>query len=217
MKWLRWLAVAVLLLAAWISWDLLNPRTHDLREFDGHEVARLETAMWRSYYDHQPVRLFGELTELLRTQYGFPFWRSVEGGFYAARAAEVFQAGHNRGEYMRALPDLVTYYGLVRRTSTQAFDVNRAASLELEWWIVHRERDTYGKAALDKSLADLQAAIYQRPVEVFAEHAISRADAMVLRDVRAESGAPSSDDWRQIGKLLDVSWVSAQKVVSGPR
>lgn len=216
-SWLRTVLFAVVVLAGWISWDLAGPQTHDLRDFDGHEVARLETGMWRSYYDHRPVKLFGELTELLRTQYGFPFWRSVVGGFYAARAAEVFQAGHNRSEYMQALPDLVSYYQLVRQTSRQPFDVANAAKLELEWWIIHRERHKYGKEALDKSLADLQAAIYKRSPDEFAQHAVARADAMVLRDVRAESGAPSPDDWRQIGKLLDISWVSAQGVVGAAR
>jgi hypothetical protein len=28
--------------------DLSDKGRHDLRQFDGHEVARLETAMWRS-------------------------------------------------------------------------------------------------------------------------------------------------------------------------
>ena len=108
-RWLRWLGIAVLLLCAWIAWDLVDPRTHDAREFDGHEVARIETETWRSYYDHQPVKLFAQLTELLRMQYGFPFRRSALGAFYAARAAVVFQAGHARPDYTRALPDLVRY------------------------------------------------------------------------------------------------------------
>jgi hypothetical protein len=215
--WLGGLGVGFLLLASWILWDLFNPRTHDLRKFDGHEVARLETAMWRSYYDHQPVKLFGQLTQLLRTQYGFPFWRSVAGGFYAARAAEVFQTGHARAEYMRALPDLVSYYTLVHRTTTPPFDVNKTAALELEWWIIHRERATYGKKELDQSLADLQAEIYGRPAGDFAEHAGARADAMELRDERAESGSPSADDWRRIGQMLDVSWTSIQRTVAGAR
>lgn len=216
-SWWRCFVFAIVVLAGWIWWDLGGPQSHDLRDFDGHEVARLETAMWRSYYDHRPVKLFSELTELLRRQYGFPFWRSVAGGFYAARAAEVFQEGHNRSEYMRALPDLVSYYKLIRQTSRQPLDVAHAASLELEWWIIHRERDKYGKEALDRSLADLQAAIYGHPADDFATHAVARADAMLLRDVRAESGSPSPDDWRQIGTLLDTSWVSAQRVVAAPR
>lgn len=74
-------------------------RTHDLRAFDGREVARLETATWRSYYDHHPAYLFAELTGSLRKQYGFPFWRSVLGAYYAAHAAGVFQPGRERVAY----------------------------------------------------------------------------------------------------------------------
>jgi len=202
-------AIVVLLLCAWIAWDIGDPRTHDLRDFNGHEVASLETATWRSYYDHQPVRLFGELTELLRRQYGFPFWRSVAGAYHAARAAEVFQAGHQREDYMRALPDLVRYYRLIRRTGTEQFDVNKVAALELEWWIIHRERARYGRQELDRSLAELQGAIYQQPSARFAEHAHARAEAMLLRDQRAaEAGSPSPQDWNKIRGLLDISWVS---------
>ena len=197
-------AIVALLLGAWIAWDMDAPRAHDLREFDGHEVGRLETDMWRSYYEHRPVRLFGELAETLRTQYGFPLWRSYTGAFYAARAAEVFQAGHGRSDYMRALPDLVKYYALIRRSTTPAFDVNKVAALELEWWIIHRERKQYGREALDRSLAELQAAIYQQPSELFTEHARARADGMLLRDQRGETGSPSPEDWKKVQDFLDV-------------
>jgi len=209
------IAFATLLLAAWIAWDLAGPRTHSLRTFDSHEVARLETATWRSYYDHQPLKLFGQLTELLRRQYGFPFWRSVAGAYYAAHAAEVFQAGHQRADYMRALPDLVKYYGLIRRTGTEDFDVNRVAALELEWWIIHRERASHPREDLDRSLAELQAAIYRTGPEQFTRHAQARAEAMLLRDRRAEeAGAPSPGDWNKINDLLNVSWISLRDAVA---
>jgi hypothetical protein len=216
---LRYVGIGILLLSAWIAWDMAKPRTHDLREFDGREVERLETAMWRSYYDHRPVALFAELSELLRTQYGFPFWRSVAGAYYAARAAVVFQAGSRRTEYERALPALVSYYALIRRTNTPSFDVNKAAALELEWWIVHRERTRYGTPALERSLADLQAAIYARPGSDFEEHARARAEAMLLRDEQAgddqaDDKTSSAVDWKRIGELLDVSWRSAQNAAS---
>jgi hypothetical protein len=53
-RWLAGLGVVSLALGSWILWELFNPRTHDLRRFDGHEVARVETAMWRA-----PRKYFG--------------------------------------------------------------------------------------------------------------------------------------------------------------
>src|SRR6267378_4368603 len=71
-KWRRRLLFLTLILAAiaaWGAYDLYGPRTSHMRDFDADEVAHLETAMWRSYYDKQQVRLFNQLAELLRTQY----------------------------------------------------------------------------------------------------------------------------------------------------
>ena len=87
----RRFAIIVLVIAlaavAWIIFDLYAPRTAHLREFNPDEVAQLETAMWRSYYDKQRVRLFNQLSELLRTQYNMPLIRSNRVAYYAANAA----------------------------------------------------------------------------------------------------------------------------------
>src|ERR1051326_8404351 len=130
-------------MAVWIGEELYFPRHHDLHRFDPRQVAALETNMWRSYYDHHAFDLFTELTQLLRQQYGMPFWRSVVAGYHAARAAEVFQRGHARSEYHRVLPDLTAYYRWVSRSSTSGFNPDVVARLELEWWILHRQRDRY--------------------------------------------------------------------------
>jgi hypothetical protein len=44
-------------LAVWVAVDVALPHRSSLAHFDGHEVGRLETEMWRSYYGHQPVAL----------------------------------------------------------------------------------------------------------------------------------------------------------------
>src|SRR5215813_13385531 len=111
--------------------DLSGHRSSNLRQFDPDDVARLETAMWRSYYDKHPIRLFRELALLLRRQYHLPFLRSYVVGFYGARAAFVFKEGTRRNEYERALPDLVRYYNAIRDISDTSFDANDAARLEL--------------------------------------------------------------------------------------
>src|ERR1700745_3919325 len=93
---LRAFAVVAALLVAlggWIAFDLTRARATDLRRFDPDEVARLETAMWRSYYSRDRVRLYTQLGELLRKQYGFTYWKSQEVAYHAARAAFVFKDG----------------------------------------------------------------------------------------------------------------------------
>ncbi|HUA61376.1 MAG TPA: hypothetical protein VML19_21625 [Verrucomicrobiae bacterium] len=57
----KWLLAAPALLVLWVAKDMTIPQTTSLTRFDGREVGRLETAMWRSYYAHQRMRLFGEL------------------------------------------------------------------------------------------------------------------------------------------------------------
>ena len=209
----RVMVLVLALLAGGVLYDLYFPRTTHMREFDPDEVARLETAMWRSYYDQQRLRLFNELSELLRTQYHMPLIRSNEVAYYAANAAFVFKQGKERVDYEKALPDLLKFYGEIRKLSDIAFDVDRAARLELEWWIIHRQRAQHVPGDLDKALAELQAEIYRVPVERLMEHGRLRAEAMTIRDTKAENGGVTEADWVRINELLKESWRSLAKAV----
>ena len=209
-------AVAVLaVIAVWVVYDLYGPRQAHLREFDPDEVARLETAMWRSYYEKQRVQLFRQLSELLRTQYSMPLVRSNQVAYYAADAAFVFKKGKKRADYELALPALVKFYQSVRKMSDIPFDVERAARLELEWWIIHRERAQHAPGDLDRALADLQAEIYRIPAEPLMEHGRLRAEAMTIRDMKAAAGGVTEEDWARIDELLRQSWRSLARVVKG--
>lgn len=211
---LKYGAALSVVLLAWAAFDLYAPRRTSLREFDADEVARLETAMWRSYYSRERVKLFGEMAELLRTQYRLPLLRSNAVAYRAAKAAFVFKDGRARADYERALPDLVNFYRSVRAVSDTDFDVERAARLELEWWIVHRERRRHGPEDLPRALADLQAEIFRAPAERFAEHARLRAEAMEIRDTKADAGGVNEEDWRRIDELLHLSWRSLHAAVN---
>jgi hypothetical protein len=206
-SWKKILAAAFVAILAWAAWDLFAPRSHSLRSFQPEQVGRLETAMWRSYYAHDRVLLFRQLATLLRTQYDLPLLRSYWVAYRAARAAAIFQPGHTRQDYEKALPDLVTFYDQIRRTSREAFDSSRAARLELEWWIVHRERQSHSRDDLVRSLAALQAELYHLPEESFLRHARLRADAMLLRDRSAEGNtSPTEPMWHEIDRMLCDSW-----------
>jgi len=203
------LAIFVVYAAA----DLFWPVNNNLRQFDPVALGKLETDMWRSYYDRKPVKLFFELTEMLRTQYKFPWLRSYLGAYYATKAAFVFKDGKQRSDYEKALPTLESYFATIRRTGNIPFDVPNAAKLELEWWIVHRQRDHYGKAALDTACADAAAAIYLVSPDSTLEHGRLRADAMVIRDDQAAAGGVREEDWAQIDRLLQGCYRSLRRVI----
>ena len=214
-KRLLWIVLAIVVVAlGWLGFDLYAPRQTRLRDFDPNEVARLETAMWRSYYDKERVKLFNQLSETLRQQYHMPLVRSNAVAYQAAKAAFVFKEGKQRVDYEKALPNLVNYYTAIRAMSDTPFDVERAAKLELEWWIVHRQRAKHQPGDLAQALADLQAELFRLPAERFQEHARLRAEAMTIRDDKAAASGVSEADWQHIEELLRGSWQSLWKAVN---
>jgi len=211
----KWIVLAVAAIAlAWLGFDLYGPRSLKLRDFDPNEVARLETAMWRSYYGKERVKLFAQLAELMRSQYHMPFATSNAVAYQAARAAFVFKEGGKREDYEKALPHLVKFYQVIRQGSDIPFDVDKAAKLELEWWIVHRQRARHESGDLDRALAELPAEVYRAPVEKMMEHARLRAEAMTIRDQKAEAGGVSEENWAKIEELLRASWQSLWRAVN---
>jgi hypothetical protein len=206
------LAGSVLLLA-WILLELHIPVQNNIRKFNAAEVARLDAEMWRSYYNRKPVILFNQLASLMRKQFHAPFFRSYLMAYQAARAAFVFKDGENRTDYEKALPYLVNFYGNIERMSTESFNVSLAASKELEWWIVHRQRALHKSGDLELALSQTAEAIYKQPAARFMEHARLRAQAMHIRDTKAVNGGVTESDWKEINRLLIDSWAAFEKVV----
>ena len=194
--------LAAMLLAA--ALDLYYPVSTDLRAFDADEVARLDTIMWRSYYERERVQLFFQLAELLRVQFDLPWLRSYVVAFHAAKAAFVFKDGHSREDYEKALPDLRRYYRAIRNVNTTPFDVEQEAKLELEWWIVHRQREQHAPGDLDRALAEAAAELYRVPAESLMEYGRLRTHAMNIRDHKAVAGGVTEEDWKRIEELLDL-------------
>jgi hypothetical protein len=111
------------------------------------------------------------------------------------------------------LPDLVKFYQSLRNMSDIPFDADRAARLELEWWIIHRERARQPPGELAHALAELQAEIYRIPIERLLEHGRLRAEAMTIRDTKADAGGVTEADWAKIDELLHQSWRSLATAV----
>jgi hypothetical protein len=214
---IRTVAVVLLACVVYAAADVFLPLQRDLARFDPIVTGTLEGRMWRSYYDRKHVALFLQLAQTLRAQYRFPLLRSYVGAFYGASAAFVFKDGKQRADYEKALPALRTYYALIHNTGNRDFDVAHTASLELEWWIVHRQRDRYAPAALGAlgvACANAAASLYQVPADSTLEHGRLRAQAMLLRDAREEAGTVTEADWADIESLLHHSYRSLASAVS---
>jgi hypothetical protein len=189
-------ALAIVAAAAFAGW----PRPADLRAFDPAEMARLETAMWRDYYERRYPALFYRLYDVSRSQFGFAPFDSVRIALSAARAARTFQPTRSRQQADAALPDLVTYYGLLQRAAPAAFDVQEAARLELDWWQARRE--AFSPRSYGLTVAQVAAITYgKRPDNpALRQSGVERAEAMSYRDARGT--IMTDQDWSEIERQL---------------
>jgi hypothetical protein len=200
-----WLWVLILLIG-WIAIDLFYPFKRDISKIDAEETARLEGAMWRSYYEKKKVKLLFQAGKLMRNEFHFPLWRSYRVAYYAAKAAFVFKDGHSRTDYEKALPYLKKYYSLINDISTVSFNTDSAALCELEWWIIRRERDKHPPAEWEKWLAETASIVYHLSAESFSEYAKLSVQAMLLRDEKGDSITEA--DWQKIHEILLQAWQS---------
>ena len=199
------------LLFAWIIIDINYPFKTDIRKIDAEETARLDGAMWKSYYAKKPVKLFMQSAELMRNQFHMPFFRSYLVSYYAAKAAFVFKDGKNRNDYAKALPYLVKYYSHINDISNIAFNADTASAAELEWWIIRRERQQHPSQEWEQWLAKTASIMYHIPADKFKDYAHLRVEAMLLRDEKGDS--ITEDNWQKIDLLLLHAWQSFSKAV----
>jgi hypothetical protein len=195
-------------IGAYASW----PRQADLRGFEPAGIARLETAMWRDYYEKRYVALFGHLYELSRTQFGFSRLDSFRIALSAAQAAKAFQPTRSRAAANGALPPLVTYYRLLASATPGGFDVEEAARLELDWWQARREAVAPGQYGV--TVARIAAITYGKPADdpSLLISGIGRAEAMAYSDARGQ--AMTDPDWSEIECRLRRAYRSLKAAVA---
>ena len=208
----RKLILSAVAVAALVAAYAAIPRQADLRSFDPSEMARLETAMWRDYYDKRYAALFYHLYASTRTQFGFSPFRSLHIALSAAEAARTFQPTRSRQEADAALPALVAYYRDFAPAAPVAFDVGEVARLELDWWQARREAmspDDYGL-----TIARVAALTYGKGLDDsgLRQFGVARSEAMAFRDARGEGITEA--DWATIETQLVGAYRSLKASVA---
>lgn len=196
----------MLILAGWIAIDILYPFKRDIGRINAAQTAKMDGAMWRSYYEKKKLKLFFQSASLMREEFHFPFWRSHVAAYYAAKAAFIFKDGKDRDDYEKALPYLKKYFSRINAISTVSFNTDSAAKTELGWWIIRRERDKHPPSEWEEWLAATASVMYHLPAGSFKEYAKLRVQAMLLRDDKGDS--ITEDDWKRINAILLKAWES---------
>lgn len=183
----------------------------DLKQFDYKKVGQLDADMWRAYYNHQFLRLFWLMLQLLKNQLGLNWFVTIKLAYYSAWAAADYRINRGNVNNKRVTKNLIKFYKLISRHATEPFDYQKAGELELVWWDAHRASYKNNKE-LEQSLAEAAAAIYNVRSTSLKNYAHYRAEAMVLPRHKGDS-QDNQTDWQKIRELTIKSWQALHSAV----
>lgn len=186
------------------------------RMFDPVAVGRAECAAWAAYYRREWVPFLRAAVTMVRAGFDMPRWRSLLGAWLVLRANQLW-APYPANDPDGARAAMRRFYTLVVRSGWSGFDPDRAATLEVEWWRVHREHqhDTrVTQAQLVDALTALYADVYGLPASAVAPAAALRVDAMEVSDRWVAAGcAPDDPLLAQERRMLVASFSALRDAV----
>jgi hypothetical protein len=151
------------------------------RAFDPRRVGNLECVAWISYYRREWLKFLRAAVLLTRHTFGLPWPSTLQGAWLVLRANQMW-APFPDNDPDGARRAMERFYRLVAQTHGETFNPGKAASLEVEWWRVHREHqhgpERGDDTPLIDALADLYSYVYGVPPLAVALAAQQRALAM---------------------------------------
>ncbi len=182
----------------------------DLRSFDPQLTGRMESAMWRSYYEGRWLRLGWQTMRVACGQYGFSWWDGARMSAHAAISAMRFR---KNADDPRCVTELASYYRIIQHAAPSSLDVQTLAALELQWW--KERRQNVAPEDYARTIARLTGALYGIEETVALPAARLRTEAMAYRDARRD-GKMTDADWAEISRQLTEAH-TLLKQETGPR
>jgi hypothetical protein len=155
------------------------------RSFDPNRVGRLETVTWVSYYRHEWLTFLRAAVLVTRHAFGLSWPETIHAAWLVLRANQLWapQVDNDPDGARRAME---RFYAMLKRKHDERYDPRVAATLEVDWWRIHREHQRDGSRLTEQSLIDalakLYAYAYSVPEESVRLAAEQRALAMRLSD-----------------------------------
>ena len=171
---------------------------------DPDRIAYYEAAGWRAYYERKYLKLLRLTAAMAREQFGIPFPLSWIAAYWIARGAAGWAPlDHNMA---RVRPYFERFYRLAGWHSRLRFDPAEIATLELDYWDVHR-RLARSPAEDRQPLVDVLTDLHARLFGLTPEQARPSAEwrAAAAETVDGITGGRSTDvqaDWYKLEDQL---------------
>lgn len=191
--------------------------------FVPEEVAFCEAAGWAAYYNRDWPRVLWLMVRLNRGQFGMSWAEAAAAALDTVRAAAAFAPAAYDLEATRR--NLTRYFQRARRAAGITATAPALASLELDYWVVHRELANRRKAdhadddltPLVDTLAQLHAAVFGSTVERMRVSAALRALAAARVDrITGGYSVDVAADWTEIARLLREAYQAARLLAERP-
>jgi len=166
----------------------------DLRHrFDPVRVGSAECKAWAAYYRRDWAKVLTGVFGMVRHGFALGPVRNIVGACYVLRANQLW-APYPANDPEAAWRYMTRFYRLAHEAGRLRVDPGQAATLELDWWRAHRERQREGApdGELENRLVDLYAYVYGADPAAVRPAARLRAQA-----------ADYSDAWVAAGCRLD--------------
>lgn len=189
-----------------------------LRAFDPDRVAYFEKAGWEAYYDRRWLRALRLMVQLNREQFAMSMLAAILAAVDIVRASIAFAPVDN--DVPAATGHLQRFYDKARHSLGLAADARTLATLEIDYWVVHRRLALERKQApshdggivpMVESLTSLHAALFTAPPEAIRRSAELRAEAAVAVDrITGGYSTDVTNDWRKVEESLREAYRSLQ-------
>jgi hypothetical protein len=151
-------------------------------------LAYYEKENYVAYYRKRWLRLLVVSIAMVKEAYQLTLPQAVYAAYLVARA-EMAAAPFPNNDIPRAEAYMRRLFLFLKRIYAFPFDVAVAAHEEVNWWVVHRRLFAQEKnPEMIAALAGAMAAFLGKPLEVFREAAVQRAQGILYSDRWVRSG-----------------------------
>ena len=163
-----------------------------IRKLDPRKLAHYEKENYVAYYEKDWLKLLRVSVGMIKESFGLSILQAVYGAYLIARAEIAFAPLPNN-DIPRTEAYVRRFYQFIKKTHREDFDVEKATTLEVNWWGIHRKLfGNQDNQELVDALARLYQEIYGTESKKFNEAAYHRALGMLYSDRWVNDGKPSS-------------------------